>query len=69
MRFWIIKGNPARNDLDTMLVPDEVEPWVTRKPPRDWAAGDGVFFWKRRSRAPGLRSAYGTFLWRRSGSS
>ncbi len=20
-RFWIVKGNPARNDLDTMLAP------------------------------------------------
>jgi predicted RNA-binding protein with PUA-like domain len=52
MRFWIIKGNPARNDLDTMLVPGQLEPWVTRKPPRDWAEGDGLFFWKS---APALR--------------
>jgi predicted RNA-binding protein with PUA-like domain len=52
MRFWIIKGNPARNDLDAMLVPGQLEPWVTRKPPSDWAEGDGVFFWKS---APALR--------------
>jgi hypothetical protein len=52
MRFWIVKGNPARNDLDTMLAPGRVEPWVTRRPPRDWATGDGVFFWKS---APALR--------------
>jgi predicted RNA-binding protein with PUA-like domain len=52
MRFWIVKGNPSRNDLDTMLAPGKVEPWVTRKPPRDWAAGDGIFFWKS---APALR--------------
>ena len=50
--FWIIKGNPARNDLDSMLAPGKDEPWVTRKPPRDWAEGDAVFFWKS---APALR--------------
>jgi predicted RNA-binding protein with PUA-like domain len=52
MRFWIVKGNPSRNDLDTMLAPGKIEPWVTRKPPRDWASGDGIFFWKS---APALR--------------
>lgn len=46
MRFWIVKGRPSRNDLSEMLAPGKIEPWVTRKPPRDWAAGDGVFFWK-----------------------
>jgi predicted RNA-binding protein with PUA-like domain len=35
-----------------MLVPGTLEPWVTRKPPRDWSEGDGVFFWKS---APALR--------------
>ena len=52
MRFWIVKGNPSRNDLDKMLVAGKVEDWVTRKPPRKWAAGDGVFFWKS---SPALR--------------
>jgi len=52
MRFWIVKGNPSRNNLDKMLVVGKVEDWVTRKPPRDWAVGDGVFFWKG---APALR--------------
>jgi predicted RNA-binding protein with PUA-like domain len=46
MRFWIVKGKPSLNDLSTMLEPGIVEPWVTRKPPREWAAGDGIFFWK-----------------------
>jgi superfamily I DNA/RNA helicase len=35
-----------------MLEPGKVEPWVTRRPPRAWAAGDGVFFWKS---APALQ--------------
>jgi hypothetical protein len=52
MRFWIVKGNPSRNDLDTMLVSGKVQDWVTRKPPRDWAKDDGIFFWKS---APALR--------------
>jgi predicted transcriptional regulator len=42
---WIVKGNPARNDLRDMLVAGDELKWVTRKPPRAWAAGDRVFFW------------------------
>jgi hypothetical protein len=33
-RFWIVKGHPARNDLDTMLAPGRVEPWGTGKHPQ-----------------------------------
>jgi hypothetical protein len=46
MHFWIVKGNPRQNDLDEMLVPSKKERWVTRKPPREWTKGDGIFFWK-----------------------
>jgi len=52
VQFWIVKGRPSRNDLDEMLAPGRTQRWVTRKPPRTWAAGDGVFFWKG---APALR--------------
>jgi hypothetical protein len=52
MHFWIVKGRPSRNDLDTMLVPGRAERWVTRKPPNEWEPGDGIFFWKS---APALR--------------
>lgn len=45
-RFWLVKGNPRRNDLHAMLAPGRDERWVTRKPPRGWAAGDHVLMWK-----------------------
>lgn len=46
MSAWIIKGRPSINDLALMLVPGKEERWVTRKPPRTWAAGDLAFMWK-----------------------
>jgi hypothetical protein len=52
MRFWVVKGRPSRNDLREMLAPGRVEPWVTRRPPRAWEPGDGVFVWEA---APRLR--------------
>jgi hypothetical protein len=52
MRFWVVKGRPSRNDLETMLVAGKTERWITRKPPRSWRRGDPVFFWKG---APALR--------------
>jgi hypothetical protein len=51
MRCWLVKGKPSRNDLSEMLVPGRTERWVTRKPPKAWAVGDPVLFWKS---APGL---------------
>lgn len=45
MRYWLIKGNPSENDLDEMLSPGRVASWRTRRPPRDWAPRDRVFFW------------------------
>ena len=52
MRFWIVKGRPSRNDLQAAMSPGRAERWVTRRPPRDWAVGDGVFLWEA---APALR--------------
>jgi ASCH domain len=46
MSAWIIKGRPAINDLALMLAPGRKERWITRKPPRTWAAGDLAFMWK-----------------------
>lgn len=46
MGAWIVKGKPSRSDLSRMLVSGRRERWVTRKPPRGWAAGDVVFMWK-----------------------
>lgn len=46
MSAWVIKGRPSRNDLALMLAPGRTERWVTRKPPRTWAAGDLAFMWK-----------------------
>jgi ASCH domain-containing protein len=52
MRFWVVKGKPSRNDLQNMLSAGGRERWSTKKPPRDWADGDGVFIWEA---APALR--------------
>jgi len=52
VRYWIVKGNEKRNDLDDMLSPGTTEPWITKKPPRTWGKGDRVFFWKS---SPSLR--------------
>jgi hypothetical protein len=46
MSAWIIKGRPSINDLALMLLPGKKEEWITRKPPRTWAAGDLAFMWK-----------------------
>ena len=51
MSAWVIKGRPSRNNLSLMLAPGHKERWVTRKPPRAWAAGDLALMWKG---APGL---------------
>lgn len=44
--FWVIKGRPDRNDFETWLDPGRDDTWVTTRPPRSWARGDRLFFWK-----------------------
>lgn len=43
--FWIVKGDPHRNDFSTLLPSRRQQTWVTRKPPKDWRAGDRVLMW------------------------
>lgn len=40
MACWVVKGRPDRNDLERMLVPGQRGPWITRRPPRNWAEGE-----------------------------
>ena len=55
-RFWVVKGRPGRNDLEGWLLPGHADWWVTRRPPRGWSPGDGVFVWEGapKSRIVGL---------------
>ena len=46
MRYWVIKGNPRRNDWHSMLIPRRSEDWVTALPPKDWSRGDRIFCWE-----------------------
>jgi hypothetical protein len=46
MRYWVVKGNPIRNDFDEYLVPGKKDRWETKKPPKDWLPNDRLFFWK-----------------------
>lgn len=45
-RFWVVKGRPDRNDFEAWLEPGRDDTWVTMRPPREWARGDRLFFWK-----------------------
>ena len=46
MNFWVVKGRPAENNFDAMLVPDEEQAWRTQKPlPKQITKGDVVFIW------------------------
>jgi hypothetical protein len=46
MNYWIVKGRASRNDFDAWLRPGRPDKWRTAKPPKDWAAGDRLFFWR-----------------------
>jgi hypothetical protein len=47
MRWWKINGNSiTQTAWEHELVPQKRATWVTRKPPKLWAVGDGVFCWR-----------------------
>jgi hypothetical protein len=48
--YWVVKGKkdlffPLDGDLQNMLIPGTVQPWGTKKPPKELKTGDAIFFW------------------------
>ena len=46
MKYWVMKGNPRENNWDDFLQPRQNGNWGTKRPPKDWAAGDRIFCWE-----------------------
>lgn len=73
MNYWVIKGRPSENDFEKWLRPNGRERWRTASPPKRWAAGDRLVFWKAAPElcviglgeltAPGRRQPRGVETW------
>src|ERR1051325_6051173 len=45
MRYWLVRGSPRGNDFGSFVLRGNADNWRTKRPPRDWEAGDRTFFW------------------------
>ena len=43
--FWVVKGDPSRNDFKAMVVKGEQQDWITKKPPKSWKLFDKMLLW------------------------
>ena len=46
MSYRVVKGRASKNDFDRWLRPGRPGRWHTARPPKDWEAGDRLFFWR-----------------------
>ncbi len=44
--YWVVKGQPRRNNFDAMFGFNRRETWITSSPPARWSVGDRLFFWR-----------------------
>ncbi len=45
VNYWLVRGSPAENGAFEFIKRGERGPWRTKRPPRDWRAGDRLLFW------------------------
>ena len=46
MAFWVLKAKRSRTDLASVVRAGRQATWGTKRPPKRWKPGDGVFLWQ-----------------------